>query len=170
MGDDQERAAARGEVAGEPVHALDVEVVGRLVEQQQLGLVEQRAGERDAAPLAARERRERRVHALREAAQLDTAEQAVEHRAEPGSPAHSWSARPPTSSSRIVVAESRSSPCPSSSSDTDAVRVTVPASGSSAPASSRRRVDLPSPLRPTTPIRSPALTPSVTSRRIVRAA
>ena len=34
-------AAARGEVAREPVDALDVEVVGRLVEQQQLGVVEQ---------------------------------------------------------------------------------------------------------------------------------
>ena len=38
---DQQRAAARREMAREPVDALDVEVVGRLVEQQQLGAVEQ---------------------------------------------------------------------------------------------------------------------------------
>ena len=41
--------------------------------------------------------------------------------------------------------------------------MTAPASGCSTPAISRSSVDLPSPLRPTTPMRSPAETPSVTS-------
>src|SRR3954449_10691778 len=45
-------------------------------------------------------------------------------------------------------------------------RVTRPESGSSAPVISDRRVDLPPPLRPTTPIRSPAATPSETSSRM----
>ena len=49
------RRAARWR--GEPVDALDVEVVGRLVEQQQLGAVEQQLGQRDAPPLAAGQRR-----------------------------------------------------------------------------------------------------------------
>ena len=79
MGDDEDRAAARREVAREPVDALDVEVVGRLVEQQQLGVAEQRLRQRDPAPLAARQRRDRRVQPLREAADLDAAEQPVEH-------------------------------------------------------------------------------------------
>jgi hypothetical protein len=65
-------------VAGEPVDALDVEVVGRLVEQQQLGVAEQRLGERDAPPLAAGQRADRRVEAAREAAHLDAAEQALQ--------------------------------------------------------------------------------------------
>jgi hypothetical protein len=46
----------------------------------------------------------------------------------------------------------------------------VSAAGVSAPAIRRRRVDLPSPLRPTTPIRSPAATPRVISRSTVRVA
>ncbi len=73
------RAAPRGEVAREPVDALDVEVVGRLVEQQQLGAVEQQLGERDPPALAAGERRDRRVEPLREALDADAAEQPVEH-------------------------------------------------------------------------------------------
>jgi hypothetical protein len=44
----------------------------------------------------------------------------------------------------------------------------VPESGCSAPATSRKSVDLPSPLRPTIPMRSPAATPSVTSRSTER--
>ena len=39
----------------EPLHALGVEMVGRLVEQQDVGLLEQQPGQRDAALLAARE-------------------------------------------------------------------------------------------------------------------
>ena len=84
VGHDEHRPAARGEVAREPVDALDVEVVGRLVEQQQLGGVEQQPRERDAPPLAARQRRDRGVEPGGEAAQRDAAEQAVEHAAKRG--------------------------------------------------------------------------------------
>ncbi len=45
----------------EPRDRLRVEMVGRLVEQQQVGRLEQQAAQRDAAPLAARERRDVRV-------------------------------------------------------------------------------------------------------------
>ncbi len=81
---------------------------------------------------------------------------------------HSWSARSPTSSARIVLAGSRSSPWPSSASTSPPARVSAPASGSSMPATSSSSVDLPSPLRPTTPIRSPAATPSVIPRSTER--
>ena len=53
MGDDEQRSAPCSEVSGEPVDAFDVEVVRRLVEQQQLGSSEQQLGERDPPPLAA---------------------------------------------------------------------------------------------------------------------
>ena len=72
MGDDQDRAGIVAQMALEPVDGLGVEMVGRLVEQQQLGLFEQQAAERDAAALAARElvdvgvvgRAAQRVHRL----------------------------------------------------------------------------------------------------------
>jgi hypothetical protein len=54
----------RGQVAREPVDGLDVEVVRRLVEQEQVGAVEQQPREPDPPPLAARQRRDRRVHPL----------------------------------------------------------------------------------------------------------
>jgi hypothetical protein len=79
---DQQRAAARREMAGEPVDPLDVEVVRRLVEEQQLGAVEERVGQRDPAALPARERADARVQPVREPRHRDAAEQAVEHGAE----------------------------------------------------------------------------------------
>ena len=59
-------------MALEPIDGLGVEMVGRLVEQQQFGLLEQEAAERDAAALAAGElryvgivgRAAKRVHRL----------------------------------------------------------------------------------------------------------
>ena len=47
-------------------------------------------------------------------------------------------------------------------------RVTRPASGSMRPASSASSVDLPSPLRPTMPMRSPSLRPAVTLSKMTR--
>ena len=55
VGDDQDRARIVAQMAFQPVHRLGVEMVGRLVEQQQIGLVEQQPAERDAAALAAGE-------------------------------------------------------------------------------------------------------------------
>ena len=55
MGHDQHRADIVAQRRLQPGHALGVEVVGRLVEQQHLRLLEQQLAERDAAALAARE-------------------------------------------------------------------------------------------------------------------
>ena len=55
VGDDQDRAGIVAQMAFEPVDRLGVEMVGRLVEQQQLRLFEQQPAERDAAALAAGE-------------------------------------------------------------------------------------------------------------------
>ena len=54
MGDDQHRAGIFAQVLFEPRRRLGVEMVGRLVEQQQVGLAQQQLAERDAALLAAR--------------------------------------------------------------------------------------------------------------------
>jgi hypothetical protein len=62
----------------EPLDRLDVEVVRRLVEQQQVGLRRERAGERRARQLAAREGRERPVEVVvGEAEAADDARRAV---------------------------------------------------------------------------------------------
>ena len=55
MGDDQDRAGIVAQMAFEPIDRFGVEMVGRLVEQQQFGLFQQQPAQRDAAPLAARE-------------------------------------------------------------------------------------------------------------------
>ena len=74
--DGEDRARVLGQVLLEPLDALGVEVVGRLVEQQQVGLFEQQLAQRDPAPLAAGQVRHRlvagraaqRVHRLLDAA------------------------------------------------------------------------------------------------------
>ena len=58
MGDEDDGGVDRGQLALEPLEALDVEVVRRLVEQQQVGVARERATERGARQLAARERLE----------------------------------------------------------------------------------------------------------------
>ena len=55
VGDHQHRAGIFLEVVLEPLDAFGVEVVGRLVEQQDRGLLDQQPGQRDAALLAARQ-------------------------------------------------------------------------------------------------------------------
>ena len=57
MGDDQDRARIVAQMAFEPVDRLGVEMVRRLVEQQQVGLLQQQPAERDASAFAARELR-----------------------------------------------------------------------------------------------------------------
>ena len=54
MADQEDRAAVVEQVAFEPVDGREVEVVGRLVEQEQVGLGDQQLREREARPLAAR--------------------------------------------------------------------------------------------------------------------
>ena len=72
VGHDQDRAGIVAQMAFQPGHRLGVEMVGRLVEQQQFRLVEQQLAQRDAAALAARKlchvgivgRAAQRVHRL----------------------------------------------------------------------------------------------------------
>ena len=76
MGDGQDGARVGREVALQPLHRLGVEVVGGLVEEQQVGLLEQQLAQRDPAALATgevvdehvRRRAAQRVHRLVEAA------------------------------------------------------------------------------------------------------
>ena len=53
VGDGEDRALVLGEVLLEPLHALGVEVVGGLVEQQQVGLGQQQLAQRHPAALTA---------------------------------------------------------------------------------------------------------------------
>ena len=53
VGDGDDGALVVGQVLLEPGDALGVEVVGGLVQQQQIGLLQQQPAQRDAAPLAA---------------------------------------------------------------------------------------------------------------------
>ncbi len=55
MGDDHHGARVFAQMLFEPGHGFGVEMVGRLVEQQQIGLGQQQPAERHAAPLAARQ-------------------------------------------------------------------------------------------------------------------
>ena len=61
VGDDEDRARIGAQMPLEPVDGLGVEMVGRLVEQEEVGLLEQEAAKGDAAALAARKRRHLRV-------------------------------------------------------------------------------------------------------------
>ena len=75
------------------------------------------------------------------------------------SPAHWCSAWSPTSVQPTVWSGSRVSAWLSAPTRSPLRRVTRPESGCSWPVSSRSRLDLPSPLRPTMPMRAPSLTP-----------
>ena len=74
VGDRDHGAGVLLQVLLQPLHALGVEVVGRLVEQQQVGLLEQQLAQRDPAALATgehgdvgvRRRAAQRVHRLLE--------------------------------------------------------------------------------------------------------
>ena len=61
VGDRHHGAGVLGEMALEPGDRLGVEVVGRLVEEQQVGLAQEQPAKRHAPPLAARERLHRHV-------------------------------------------------------------------------------------------------------------
>jgi hypothetical protein len=61
VGDDDERAAPGEQVSGEPVDAAHVEMVGRLVEDKQVGRPDEQCRQRDAAALTPGHRRDRCV-------------------------------------------------------------------------------------------------------------
>ena len=58
MGDRDDGAGVLAEEPLQPLDGLGVEMVGRLVEQEQVGVLEEQAAERHAALLAAGERRD----------------------------------------------------------------------------------------------------------------
>ena len=183
VGDGHDGALVLLEVALEPGDRLGVEVVGRLVEQQQVGRAQQQPAERDAAALAAGElgdvgvggREPQRVHRrvelgvevpgvggvdpLLQARELvgglvgvvggelvEAVEQRARSRRRPPRRcrARPWTRRAAGScSSRPTVAPGASCASP---------RYSV-----SCPAMIRSRVDLPEPLRPSTPILAPGM-------------
>ena len=64
MRDDDDSGVERPQLPLEPLEALDVEVVRRLVEQEQVGIAAERPRQRRARQLAARERFEWPVEML----------------------------------------------------------------------------------------------------------
>ena len=84
MGDDQHRARELLEERLEPGQAVEVEVVGRLVEQQDRGAREQHAGQQRAGGLAAAEGAER--HVERHMGDAERVARAVELRVQRPSP------------------------------------------------------------------------------------
>ena len=78
VGDEHEGTLVVGEERLEPLHRVDVEVVGRLVQQEEVGVGEERARQGDARELAAREGEQAALqHVVREAEALDDPAQAV---------------------------------------------------------------------------------------------
>ena len=65
MGDEDDAGVQRLKLALEPLEAVDVEVIRRLVEQQEIGIAAERARERCACQLAARERLEFPIQIVR---------------------------------------------------------------------------------------------------------
>ena len=85
-----------------------------------------------------------------------------------GSDAHTWSGSPSRTRSRTLWPGTIRSAWASTPMDVDLVCVTFPSSGRMLPVSSPSRVDLPSPLRPTTPMTSPCASPRERSSRTIR--
>jgi hypothetical protein len=79
VGDDEDGFAAGQQVAGQPVDALDVEMVGRLVEHQQVVVGHQHPGQGHPAALPARECSDCGVQTRGEAGEIQAAEQPGEH-------------------------------------------------------------------------------------------
>ena len=103
MGDHDQRGRAGHQVLGQPGDRLDVEVVGGLVEDDQVVLVEQQRGQRAAPPLAAGQPDDGAVEG-------DPGEQLLDDLAGAGSAAHSWSGVPASTASRTVCVSTSSSP------------------------------------------------------------
>ena len=79
MGDHDECATAWCEVVREPCHRLDVEVVGRLVEHEQVGITDEKVREGGTPPLTARHRADHGVEAVGVPLRGVSAEQTTEH-------------------------------------------------------------------------------------------
>ena len=152
MADDEIRAALGAQQRLEPDDAGEIEVVGRLVEQQHVGGAGELAGDGEPLQPAAGERLDRRVR-------VDEAG-AAERLGDPSAASASCSSTSPATrlahdllggrrrrEARVLrhVADAR-----------QAAERAGAASGSSSPARIRSSVDLPEPFGPTTPRRSPS--------------
>ena len=186
--DQQHRAGEAGEPGLQPQRGFQVEVVGRFVEQQQVGVGEQRGGERHAHAPAAGEFLDRaRLRGLVEAQAgedgggagrggigADRAQAFVDLGEPDGRSAVSASAsRARRSGSPCsTVSSSEASPegasCATVAMRARAARRMSPPSSGSSPAMARSRVDLPAPLRPTRPMRRPWSTVRSAPSRMVR--
>ena len=167
VGDDDEagvraREGSR-EVLGQPGDALDVEVVGRLVEEQQVGRGDEQRGQRDPAALAPRERPDGRREPADDRG-VEPAEQPDEDVADPrvGRPTRARPC-PPRTASWTVASGSRVSSWVSTPMRSAAGARHPAVVGLRLPARTRSSVVLPPPLRPTTPMRSPPFTPRETA-------
>ena len=142
-------APVGGQPLLQPGDGVDVEVVGRLVEQQQVGLAGEEPGQRHPFGLAARQggrstRRRSGAHAqpVEQRGRLPPVADRGGHRAGAAAAAPGRAGR-----------SARRGP-----------DRTAPSCGTCSPASTRSRVDLPVPLMPTTPSRSPLRTVSDSPR------
>ncbi len=151
------------DVVGEPLDALDVEVVRRLVEEQHVPVTDEQLRERDPAALPTGQ-------VVDDGVPGDVRHETADDVADLRVAGHSCSSSSPTTmlrrwsrpragrrAGRGTRRSARGGRC-----------VTRPASGSRRWASSASRVDLPSPFRPTTPMRSPSSRPRVTLSKTTR--
>ena len=147
VGDQHQAASEGGEPFLEELDGVEIEMVGRLVEDQHLVLADQQPGQCGSLGLPARQLVGRRVEQRR------------------SSPAGRASPRPATAHRPPRAPSRRAAPGSAARTPTLAPRPhrTSPASGRSSPASMRNSVLLPQPLSPTTPRRSPSLMVTETS-------
>ena len=165
VADDQHRAVVIGDHFLEQVERLEVEVVGRLVEHQQVRVPGELARQQQPRALAARQRRRSALDQRRlEQELLEIALDVLLARRGPRS-----SRRRSASTSRTRLVGSISLRCWSMTMPLSVfASVTLPLSGASSPVSSLSKVVLPAPLAPTMPIRSPRWMRSEKSRMIGR--
>ena len=147
--DEDQRAAVVVERVEQHVLRVDVEVVGRLVEQQRVRRAQQHARHGQARALAARQHARLLVDVV--AREQEAAEDVADGRHHRGRRARRRASRRPSATGSSRVASSCAKYCittwwPSWRS---------PASGASSPESMRISVDLPAPLGPTSAMRSP---------------
>ena len=149
--------------------AVDVEMIGRLVEQQQVGRQRERQRERRALALAARTPTPGSVASSRpKRCRNSTSRASTRQRSRSSCACSSAVARPPRSArlSRSVDAGGSTGSCSTSTMRRPSRRLISPSSRSARPAITLSSDDLPVPLRPMRPMRSP----SSTSARRGRAA
>ena len=191
MADDQDGAAIALEEVLQPHHAFEVEIVGGLVQQQQIGRREQDRRQRHAHAPAAGKFRGRAAAGLppkspgrpesprRGPARYRRRSRPAGDRCRPAGGRRFRARLRPEASVRSGSASStvssRLTSVPGASCATAPTRqargqLTSPSSGCSWPRITLNRVDLPAPLRPTRPMRRPAGRLAVAPYRISRPA